>query len=170
MAEFLMADHGIFLDKRFICIIRHLSLPVKPMGNKRVLVMVVLFLLIATTLFAEIAPEEYEKMKRNSTEQLELLIRTVKRSGGLFSRNIEVKVKATVTAVHQSLSRLSVGDSITITYEIYKPPRVGWVGPRPIPLLKKGEELPAFLFYDQESKTYIPAARGASFESLSPAR
>ena len=140
------------------------------MRNNRILVVIALVLLSTATLFAEIAPEEYEKMKRGSTEQLELRIDSVKHTWGLFSRTTYVKAKATVTAVHQSLTRLSVGDSITITYEIYKPPRSGWVGPRPIPLLKKGEETPAFLDFDQESRTYVPGARGASFEALEPVR
>ena len=140
------------------------------MGKKRMLVVVALVLLSTAILFAEIAPEEYEKMKRGASEQLELRIDSVRRTWGLFSRTTYVKAKATVTAVHQSLTRLSIGDSITITYEIYKPPRSGWVGPRHIPLLQKGEETPAYLDYDQESKTYIPSARGASFEPLWPLR
>ncbi len=140
------------------------------MGNKRIVMVIVLTCFIIASLFAEIAPEEYEKMKRNAPEQLELQIRSVTRSGGIFSRYTNVKVKATVIAVHRSQTRLSVGDSITITYSIYKPPRTGWVGPRAIPLLKKGEQTPAFLVYDQESKTYIPSAKGASFQPMLPAR
>lgn len=140
------------------------------MGNKRILVVIVLLSLFSIALFAEIAPEEYEKMKMNAPEQLELRIRSVSRCGGIFSRNTYVKAKATVIAVSRSLTGLSVGDSITITYSIYKPPRNGWVGPRSIPLLKKGEETPAFLVYDHDSRTYTPAARGASFEYILPAR
>ena len=140
------------------------------MGKKRMLVVVALVLLSTAILFAEIAPEEYEKMKRGASEQLELRIDSVRRTWGLFSRTTYVKAKATVTAVHQSLTRLSIGDSITITYEIYKPPRSGWVGPRPIPLLQKGEETPAYLDYEKKKKKNIPSARGASFELLWPLR
>jgi len=138
------------------------------MGNKRIVMVIALISFIIGSLFAEIAPEEYENMKRNAPEQLEVRIRSVTRSGGIFSRYNNVKAKATIIAVHRSQSRLSVGDSITITYSIYKPPRTGWVGPRPIPLLKKGEETPAFLVYDQKSQTYTPAAKGASFQFMLP--
>jgi hypothetical protein len=140
------------------------------MGNKRIVMVIALISFIIGSLFAEIAPEEYEKMKYNAPEQLELQIRSVRRSGGIFSRYTNVKAKATVIAVHRSQTRLSVGDSITITYSIYKPPRTGWVGPRPLPLLEKGDETPAFLVYDQETQTYTPAARGASFQCILPSR
>jgi hypothetical protein len=139
------------------------------MMERRILALLALALLGAVMLFAEIAPEEYEKMKGGAPEHLELSIDSVRHTWGLFSRTTYVTAKAKVTEVHRSLTRLSVGDSITITYEIYKP-RKGWVGPRAIPLLKKGEETPAFLEFDLESKTYIPSARGASFESLLPVR
>jgi hypothetical protein len=116
---------------------------------------------------AEIAPEEYLKMQQRSEEHLDILVRSVSTTSSLFSRSTKVVVKADVLAVYRSLSGLSEGDKITIAYTSTKLGK-GWVGPRPIPILKRKSETSAFLVFDADQNAYIPAARGYSFESLLP--
>lgn len=116
-------------------------------------------------LAAEIAPEEYRKMQLSSDEHLEILVRSVSKRSGLFSRDTNVTVKAEVLVVHRSRSGLSEGDQITIAYTSTKLAK-GWAGPRPIPILKRKNETSAFLAFDAEKNVYVPAARGYSFESL----
>ena len=77
-------------------------------------------------------------------------------------------MQAKIVKVYNSRSNLSVGVSITITYQHFKNPTRGWTGPRAIPILKKKEITEAFLAFDRETNTYVPAARGASFEPLIP--
>ena len=138
------------------------------MHAPRRVIMLFVFLCIAFVLLAEIAPEEYRNMQLGAPDVVDIRVLKVKTSRPLFSRNITVQVNAQVIGVERSLSNLSEGDRITILYEHYKMPKRGWTGPRPIPILRKGEESIAFIRFDQEASAYVPAARGASFDPLIP--
>ncbi len=134
--------------------------------KKRFPLLILLLLLSGSFLTAEINPVEYEKMQKAAPEQLIItVLRVTSRPQSLFSATKDVSANVRVDSVISSATGLSEGDTITIEYTSFKPGR-GWVGPRPIPPLKKGESYPAFLIYDSESIAYIPAARGYSFSSL----
>ena len=138
------------------------------MKQCKVYIITVLLLLAGIALYAEINPVEYARMQNSAPEQL--LIRTLRVSvkrQTLFSSTKIVTLNARVEQVHQSQSQLSTGDTITIEYTTFKPGQ-GWVGPRPIPILKKGVEYHAFLYLDKERTLYVPAARGYSFSSKLP--
>jgi hypothetical protein len=125
-----------------------------------------MFLLAGTTdLSAEIAPEHYARMQDTAPEYVTIEPAAVRKGVALFSRTRPVRVTALVVAVSRSATGIAVGDSITIRYEQFTPPR-GWVGPRPIPILQTGTRYPAYLAWDAKESTFRPAAQGASFESL----
>lgn len=135
---------------------------------KRMAVLVWLVAFCVIPLAAEIAPEEYRKMQSGAPDHVEISVERVKVRWILFTRTWNVTVQAKIVKVYNSRSNLSVGDSITITYQHFKNPTRGWTGPRAIPILKKKEITEAFLAFDRETNTYVPAARGASFEPLIP--
>jgi len=129
----------------------------------RVLLVGALVLAGATHLPAEIAPEHYARMQDDAAEQVTIEAVTVRKGFAPFRRTRAITVSARVVAVSRSATGITVGDTITIRYEHFNPPR-GWVGPRPIPILRTGTRYPAFLSWDATEETYRPAARGASFE------
>jgi hypothetical protein len=124
-----------------------------------------LFIVGTFTVSAEIAPVEYQRMQVSAPEQLEIAVLRSTTRRFLFSRNTEVTLNVEIVSVVESATGLSTGDRITVTYTNTKNPR-NWAGPRAIPIQKRGTVTSAFLEYDPESQTYIPAARGASFDPL----
>lgn len=132
---------------------------------KKFCIMLLIFFLPLASLLSEIALEEYRNMQASAPEQIEISVKRVSTKTPFFSGTTYVTVKADVVSVRYSETKLSVGDSITITYTHFKP-RKHWVGPRAIPILKKHTTSDAFLFFDLESNTYVPAAKGASFDPL----
>lgn len=130
---------------------------------KRHLVSLILIITTLYTLAAEIAPQEYHKMKMGAEEQVEISVLRSKTRRPLFSKNTQVTLEAQIVSVTTSASGLKAGDRITISY-IYRKLGKNVAGPRPIPIQRKGTITPAFLDFDPESNTYVPAARGASFE------
>jgi len=132
-------------------------------GLLRALVFGVFVLAGSTDLPAEIAPEHYARMQDAAPEYVTIEPAAVRKGVALFSRTRPVRVTAVVVAVSRSATGIAVGDSITIRYEHFTPPR-GWVGPRPIPILQTGARYPAYLAWDATESAFRPAARGASFE------
>lgn len=128
-------------------------------------ILLLILLLCAGTLAAEIAPSEYRLMQLRAPEHLQVKVLSVSKSYNLFSGNTKVSAKAEVIMVIKSKSNLSVGDRITIKYTHDKP-RKNWAGPRSIPMLKKHTETDAFLAFDTKLNCYVPSARGASFDPL----
>jgi hypothetical protein len=86
------------------------------------------------------------------------------RSGDGLLIQTRVEAEATVEKVERSASGLKPGDAIRIHYTTTRaePPMSG---PRPLPVLKRGETVPAFLLGVSKG-LYAPAAKGASFEPL----
>lgn len=114
---------------------------------------------------AEIAPEYYAEMQAGAPEAVTLKVTSVDTSVCvLWCSKQSVTAKAVVQAVERSGSGLKVGDTITIRYT-HLIPSGGWAGPRPIPVLKKGETTVAFL-RPNKRLGYHPAARGYSFERV----
>lgn len=132
---------------------------------KKFILIISIFIIGTATLLAEIAPEEYLRMQQQAPEHIIINVLKVSTRRFLFSRTINLTVQAEVESVVTSATNLSPGDCITITYTHYNPKK-GVAGPRPIPILKKGTTTDAFLAFDQQETSYLPAARGASFEPL----
>jgi hypothetical protein len=122
-----------------------------------------LMLIPNTKLFAEIHPKYYAEMQAEAGEYIEIEVDRVRRGLSLYPRTTPLTIKATVLSVWRSETKLEVGDSITIKYDHLEPAR-NWVGPRPIPVLRRDGRYPAFLTWYKGKEAYIPAARGASFE------
>lgn len=121
---------------------------------------------------AEIDPKYYRAWQDQAPEALTIRVGAVKpavttnRHQGSDSLLITTRVEAeaTVEAVERSASGLKPGDTIRIQYTTTRaePPMPG---PRPLPVLKRGEVVPAFLLGVSKG-LYAPAAKGASFETL----
>jgi hypothetical protein len=127
---------------------------------------------LATPSWAEIEPKYYREWQDKAPEVLTLRIGAVKpavtserhRSGDGLLIHTKVDAEATVETVERSASGLKPGDAIRIHYTTTRaePPISG---PRPLPVLKRGEMVPAFLLAVSKG-LYAPAAKGASFEPL----
>lgn len=132
------------------------------------LLWIILLMLFAGSVSAAINPVEYARMQRAAPEQLviEVLLVHTHREW-FFSRTRTVSVTAQVVSTTRSARGLAEGDRITIEYTNFRP-KPGWVGPRPLPVLKEGTICPAFLIWDDEEDQFIPAARGYSFDRQLP--
>lgn len=125
---------------------------------------------VPMTARAELPPSVYRDFQQRAEEALTIRVAAVSttRRGGIHpdgsTRTIVTKVeaKAIVEAVRRSASRLKAGTEIDIVYErVDLPP--GMTGARPIPILKQGDVVPAFL-NRASAGGYTVAAQGASFE------
>jgi hypothetical protein len=121
---------------------------------------------------AEIEPKYYRAWQDKAPEALTIRIGAVKptvtserhASGNGMLIHTRVDADAIVEKVERSASGLKPGDAVRIQYVTTRaePPMVG---PRPLPVLKRGETAPAFLLAVSQG-LYAPAAKGASFEPL----
>lgn len=121
---------------------------------------------------AEIEPKYYREWQDKAPEVLTIRIGAVRpavtserhRSGDGMLVHTRVEAEAVVETVERSASGLKSGDAIRIQYVTTRaePPMAG---PRPLPVLKRGETYPAFLLAVSKG-LYAPAAKGASFEAL----
>ena len=121
---------------------------------------------------AEIEPKYYRQWQDKAPEVLTIRVGAVKpavtserhRSGDGMLIHTRVEAEATVEKVERSASGLKPGDTIRIQYLSTRaePPMAG---PRPLPVLKRGEAYPAFLLGVSKG-VYAPTAKGASFEPL----
>jgi hypothetical protein len=126
----------------------------------------------ATPSRAEIDPKYYREWQMKAPEALVIRVGAVKpmvsserhRSGDGMLIRTRVEAEATVERIERSASSLKPGDAIRIQYTTTRaePPMVG---PRPLPVLKRGDIVPAFLIGVSKG-LYAPAAKGASFEPL----
>jgi hypothetical protein len=121
---------------------------------------------------AELPPSVYRDWQQRADEALTVRVAavTTERRGGIHpdgaTRTIVTKVeaRAVVESVRRSASSLKPGATIAIVYErVDLPPNM--VGARPIPILKVGDLVPAYLNRSPTSTSYTVAAQGASFES-----
>ncbi len=120
-----------------------------------------LTLILAPFARAELPPGSYDALRLNAEEAVIIEVEAVKTKDGKVGQT-EVIVEARVVAVERSKTHLKKGGKITIRYEsIDKSKTPGSVGPRQIPILKKGDFYPAFL--NEKEKVFGPAAYGESF-------
>lgn len=127
-----------------------------------------MFTVLGTIVFADFAraelpPEVYNNMRADAPEALIIQVTDVKQmpqAGGIV-----VEIKARVLSVEKSGANVNVGDTITIRYTRMAT-GIGFVGPRPIPILKKEQVYPAFL--SKQENHFTPAARGGSFVMVPP--
>jgi len=126
-------------------------------------------LLPAAALFAEINPRYYLEMQQKAPEQLRIRVTHIKNEPCDDCETFKTEVRAVVTKVIRTKSKLKNGREVMLSYEIFRP-RAGWAGPRPMPLLEKGREYDFFGSNDGvDDKKRIqltPGARGYSFDSL----
>jgi len=126
-------------------------------------------LLSATALFAEINPRYYVEMQKKSPERLRVRVTQVQNEPCDNCETFKTEVKAVVTKVIRTKAKLKKGREVTFSYTVFRP-REGWVGPRPMPLLEKGQESDFFgrkTGVDDEKRVVLePGARGYSFDSL----
>ena len=120
---------------------------------------ILLVLAFALPAAAELSPEVYRGMQKAASEYLEIEIVSVTTSKG--STAITVSARAKIVGIHRTASELKIGQEIQIEYahDTRK-----MIGPRPIPVVKKGGKHPAFLSKNHRNPYYEPAARGFSFE------
>ncbi|MGJ8696649.1 MAG: hypothetical protein ACSHYF_10050 [Verrucomicrobiaceae bacterium] len=119
----------------------------------------VIAMALVSPLMGELSPRSYRGLQVGAPEKISIKVVEVKHQN--FFRKLEM-VRAKVTAVSKSATKLKVGDEIEIRYRrvFLKGP-----GPAPIPELKKGELCPAWLRKNEEG-FYEPAARARSFVEL----
>jgi hypothetical protein len=138
---------------------------------------IAMFLMIATTVLAELPPDVYKDMQRKAPEVLYIQVLSVqiyrrfaKPSGcAFFDFEVirEVKVEAHVLRVVRSETRVHAGDVIEIEYSSISRCS-GWDGPRSIRMLASGDRVYAFLARRGRTASFEPAARGATFSAAMP--
>ncbi|MEX2286093.1 MAG: hypothetical protein WD648_03325 [Planctomycetaceae bacterium] len=117
---------------------------------------------------AELPPSAYAKMQKEAPEALTIEVREVKadRTRGQGVTKVNVFARARVTAVERSKSNLKKGDIIFISY-VHEKLDEPIPGPSQVPILKIGQQCPAFLEkLGNKPKEYRPAAGGYSFEKV----
>lgn len=114
----------------------------------------------------ELPPWAYKDMQKKAPEFVNIRVTGVKKSVKDLKDKIETSVTATavVEKVIRSKRGLKPKQTITIRY-VHTEHKEGWAGPSPVPLLKKGERVPAYLTKHVQG-FYAPAAGGYSFETV----
>jgi hypothetical protein len=120
------------------------------------------FGLMLSNVRAELPPGSYDKLRSEAQDAIIIEVESVT-AKELKSGWTEVILKARVLAVERSKSALKRGSMITIRYQSRDPNKVKFVGPRPVPILEKGEIYPAFLNGNEGMRVFEPAAFGLSF-------
>ena len=110
---------------------------------------------------AELPPWVYGEEQRGAPLQAELQVLAVQ-----VSPAGELRAQARLLRiVRQPLPpRLRPGQTIAVAYSLPPARPQGWVGPAPLPRLRAGQRLPAWLAPDPaQAGVYRPAAGGRSF-------
>lgn len=133
----------------------------------RTLLPLVVVLVGAGTGLAELPPEAYREMQQQAPEALSIRVRSVstETSRERAGTRTRVTVRAQVIAVRRSGANLAPGQQIVIAYERFVP-TVPVFGPGPVPMLRAGQEYPAFLTLNRETRRYEPAAMSHSFATV----
>ncbi|QCH13609.1 hypothetical protein CB0101_00500 [Synechococcus sp. CB0101] len=114
---------------------------------------------------AELPPAVYAQEHRQAPYALELLVRSVHRTGSVAAGQ-QLQVVAQVLEVKRQPAgaRLKPGDQIRLSYGLPPARPQGWAGPSPVPPLEPGERVPAWLSPDPAGPgRFQPAAGGRSF-------
>ena len=107
---------------------------------------------------AELPPWVYGQEQRQAPLRAEIQVLRVQLDPG---REVQAQVRL-ITIQRQPLPpRLRPGQTIRVAYTLPPPRPQGWAGPSPLPLLRPGQRLPAWLAPDPP--LFRPAAGGRSF-------
>ena len=120
------------------------------------------FVLMLSSARAELPPGSYDALCKEAQDAIIIEVESVT-AKKLKAGWTDVVLTARVVHVERSKAALKNGARITIRYESRDPTKVNIPGPRPVPVLKKGETYPAFLNGNEGTKVFEPAAFGESF-------
>ena len=113
---------------------------------------------------AELPPWVYAQDQRQAPLRLELEVLDVQQWPVLQPKQLLVQVRVLQVLRQPRGGRLASGDRLTLRYALPPPRPEGWVGPAPLPIVRVGERLPAWLAADpHQTGVVIPAAGGRSF-------
>ena len=113
---------------------------------------------------AELPPWVYGAEQRQAPLQLELRVLRVQTLPGPPQAQLELQARVLAVRRQGQGAALRPGDSIRVRYPLPPLRPSGWVGPAPLPLLRAGEQRPAWLAPDPALPgIYRPAAGGRSF-------
>lgn len=126
-----------------------------------------LLLLSCAAARAELSPAWYLCWARQAPEALELRVERIRKMQHPQEPDYLLEVATLkVRAVRRSASGLRADDRINIETVLLKnaPPQPSrMIGPAPLPRLRAGQDLTAFLERTGDGKSYMAAARGQSF-------
>jgi hypothetical protein len=109
---------------------------------------------------AELPPWVYAEEQRSAPLVADLQVISVAADASF------VVVKARVLRLERQPAAIELrpGDSLEVRYPLPPKRAEGWVGPAPLPLLRSGERVTAWLVADPElPRVWAPAAGGRSF-------
>lgn len=145
------------------------------MRQRRVAIAV--FLILATAVLADLSPDVYKNLQKTAPEILSIRVSSVDvhrtfakpSSCSFFDFEVirDVKLEARVVRVVRSETGVHASDVIEIEYSSISRCS-GWNGPRSIPLLRKGDQVYAFVARRGRTTSFEPAARGATFSVSLP--
>ena len=128
---------------------------------------------------AELPPWVYGQEQRQAPLRAEIQVLRVQLNPG---RAVQAQVRLLTIQRQPMPPHLRPGQAIRVAYTLPPPRPQGWVGPSPLPLLRPGQRLPAWLAPDpqlpavgaaapSDAPLFRPAAGGRSFgPSLEEAR
>ena len=133
---------------------------------------IAILLIVTTAVLADLSPDVYKDLQRKAPEVLYIQVSSVNvhrrfakpSSCSFFDFEVirEVKVEARVIRIVRSGTGIRAGDVIEIDY-LSISSCSGVNGPRSIPMLRNGDRVYAFLARRGRTKSFEPAARGATF-------
>ncbi|MEA2416766.1 MAG: hypothetical protein QOI58_3423 [Thermoanaerobaculia bacterium] len=133
---------------------------------------IAILLILATAVLADLSPDVYKDLQRKAPEVLYIQVSSVHvhrrfakpSSCSFFDFEVirEVRVAARVLRVVRSGTGVRAGDVIEIDYASVSSCS-GLNGPRSIQMLRNGDRVYVFLVRSGRTKSFEPAARGATF-------
>lgn len=126
---------------------------------------IVLFMItIVSAIYAELPPYVYDELKVKAPEVIIVQISKVK-SSQLSLNQKEIEAQAKIKEIERSVTGLDINETITIRYTVTAM-LDGMVGPSPIIEVEADKVYRAYLRQDDQSASYLPAARGKSLEAV----
>lgn len=110
---------------------------------------------------AELPPWVYGQEQRQAPLKADIEVLTVQLAA---QRQVRAQVRLLAITRQPLPPRLRPGQTIRVVYALPPVRPQGWVGPAPLPLLRPGQTLPAWLTPDpHDPALFHPAAEGRSF-------
>jgi len=129
---------------------------------KRVLLIFMIFMTYSS--FAVLPPYIYERYKKEAPDVFIIVVNKVTKLK-INSKRSDVFIDAKVIDVCRTGSKVKVNDKIVISYPVRKRNTKKWIGPVPMPILKKAKVYKAYLKRVIDNR-YIPMAKNKSFVYL----